>query len=67
MGARGIQTRADSRARGRAGRGRVTDRCLLGIHIAGPSKAGQFAESWADMLLVKGPAHPEKSSDDYGT
>jgi hypothetical protein len=27
---------------------------LLGIHIAGPSKPGQFAESWADMLFVKG-------------
>jgi hypothetical protein len=26
----------------------------LGIHIAGPSKPGQFAESWADMLFVKG-------------
>jgi hypothetical protein len=27
---------------------------VLGIHIAGPSKPGQFAESWADVLLVKG-------------
>ena len=27
---------------------------VLGIHIAGPSKPGQFAESWADMLFVKG-------------
>jgi hypothetical protein len=27
---------------------------VLGIHIADPSKPGQFAESWADMLFVKG-------------
>src|SRR5215470_14369030 len=27
---------------------------VLGVHIAGPSKPGQFAESWADMLFVKG-------------
>jgi hypothetical protein len=27
---------------------------VLGIHIAGPSKPGQFAESWADLLFVKG-------------
>ena len=27
---------------------------VLGIHIAGKSKPGQFAESWADMLFVKG-------------
>ena len=27
---------------------------VLGIHIAGPSAPGQFAESWVDMLLVKG-------------
>src|SRR5215469_1225813 len=27
---------------------------VLGIHIAGPSKPGQFNESWADMLFVKG-------------
>jgi hypothetical protein len=27
---------------------------VLGIHIAGPSKPGQFAESWADVLFVKG-------------
>jgi len=27
---------------------------VLGIHIAGPSQPGQFAESWADMLFVKG-------------
>jgi hypothetical protein len=27
---------------------------VLGIHIAGPSAPGQFAESWADMLFVKG-------------
>ena len=27
---------------------------VLGIHIAGKSKAGQFAESWVDMLFVKG-------------
>jgi hypothetical protein len=26
----------------------------LGIHVAGPSAPGQFAESWADMLFVKG-------------
>ena len=26
----------------------------VGIHIAGPSKPGQFAESWVDMLFVKG-------------
>jgi hypothetical protein len=27
---------------------------VLGIHIAGHSKPGQFAESWVDMLFVKG-------------
>ena len=27
---------------------------VLGVHIAGPSKPGQFAESWVDMLFVKG-------------
>ncbi len=27
---------------------------MLGIHIAGPSKPGQFNESWVDMLFVKG-------------
>jgi hypothetical protein len=27
---------------------------VLRVHIAGPSKAGQFAESWVDMLFVKG-------------
>jgi hypothetical protein len=27
---------------------------VLGIHIAGKSKPGQFAESWADMLFIKG-------------
>src|SRR5215468_4853900 len=27
---------------------------VLGIHLAGPSKPGQFAESWVDMLFVKG-------------
>jgi hypothetical protein len=27
---------------------------VLGIHIAGPSEPGQFAESWVDMLFVKG-------------
>jgi len=27
---------------------------VLGIHIAGASKPGQFAESWADLLFVKG-------------
>ena len=31
----------------------TSDRAL-GIHIAGPSKPGQFAESWVDMLFVKG-------------
>ena len=31
-----------------------TEDRVLGIHIAGPSKPGQFAESWADMLFVKG-------------
>jgi hypothetical protein len=27
---------------------------VLDVHIAGPSKPGQFAESWVDMLFVKG-------------
>jgi hypothetical protein len=27
---------------------------VLGIHLAGTSKPGQFAESWVDMLFVKG-------------
>ncbi len=27
---------------------------VLGVHIAGPSAPGQFAESWVDMLFVKG-------------
>jgi hypothetical protein len=27
---------------------------VLGIHIAGQSKPGQFAESWVDLLFVKG-------------
>ena len=27
---------------------------VLGVHIAGPSKPGQFAESWVDLLFVKG-------------
>ncbi len=27
---------------------------VLGIHIAGKPKPGQFAESWADLLFVKG-------------
>jgi hypothetical protein len=27
---------------------------VLRMHIAGPSKPGQFAESWVDMLFVKG-------------
>ncbi|MDQ6820739.1 MAG: hypothetical protein M3076_10480 [Actinomycetota bacterium] len=27
---------------------------VLRIHIAGPSAPGQFAESWADLLFVKG-------------
>jgi hypothetical protein len=31
----------------------TADRALA-IHIAGPSKPGQFAESWADLLFVKG-------------
>src|SRR6266702_8516562 len=31
-----------------------TEDRVLGIHIAGPSKPGQFAESWVDLLFVKG-------------
>jgi hypothetical protein len=31
-----------------------TEDRVLGIHIAPPSAPGQFAESWADMLFVKG-------------
>jgi hypothetical protein len=31
-----------------------TEDRVLGIHIAGKSKPGQFAESWVDMLFVKG-------------
>ncbi|HEY2440982.1 MAG TPA: hypothetical protein VGI07_12165 [Solirubrobacteraceae bacterium] len=27
---------------------------VVGIHIAGPSAPGRFAESWADLLFVKG-------------
>jgi hypothetical protein len=27
---------------------------VLGIHMAGPSAPGRFAESWADLLFVKG-------------
>jgi hypothetical protein len=27
---------------------------VLGVHIAGPSASGQFAESWVDLLFVKG-------------
>ena len=27
---------------------------VLDIHIAGPSKPGQFEESWVDMLFIKG-------------
>jgi hypothetical protein len=27
---------------------------VLAVHIGGPSAPGQFAESWADMLFVKG-------------
>src|SRR5207244_5091772 len=27
---------------------------VLGVHIAGPSSPGQFAESWVDLLFVKG-------------
>jgi hypothetical protein len=32
----------------------ITADRVLGIHIAGPSKPGQFAESWVDLLFVKG-------------
>src|SRR5207237_6120609 len=31
-----------------------TEDRVMGIHIAGPSKPGQFAESWVDLLFVKG-------------
>src|SRR5690242_2184306 len=31
----------------------TSDRAL-GIHIAGPSQPGRYAESWVDMLFVKG-------------
>ena len=31
-----------------------TEDRVLGIHIAGPSTPGQFAESWVDLLFVKG-------------
>jgi hypothetical protein len=31
-----------------------TEDRVLGIHIAGPSAPGQFAESWADLLFIKG-------------
>lgn len=27
---------------------------VLGVHIAGPSAPGQYAESWVDLLFVKG-------------
>ena len=27
---------------------------VLGVHIGGPSAPGQFSESWADLLFVKG-------------
>jgi hypothetical protein len=27
---------------------------VVGIHIAGPSAPGKFAESWADLLFIKG-------------
>jgi hypothetical protein len=27
---------------------------VLGIHVAGPSAPGQYAESWVDLLFVKG-------------
>jgi hypothetical protein len=27
---------------------------VLGVHVAGPSAPGQFAESWVDLLFVKG-------------
>jgi hypothetical protein len=33
--------------------GNTGDR-VLGIHIAGPSAPGQYAESWVDLLFVKG-------------
>src|ERR1700751_589389 len=31
-----------------------TEDRVLGIHTAGPSNPGQFAESWVDLLFVKG-------------
>ena len=31
-----------------------TEDRVLNVHIAGPSKPGQFAESWVDVLFVKG-------------
>src|SRR5438067_629464 len=31
-----------------------TEDRVLGVHVAGPSKPGQFAESWVDLLFVKG-------------
>src|ERR1700746_382325 len=31
-----------------------TEDRVLGIHIAGPSRPGQFAEAWVDLLFVKG-------------
>jgi hypothetical protein len=31
-----------------------TEDRVLGVHLAPPSPPGQFLESWADMLLVKG-------------
>lgn len=27
---------------------------VLGVHVAGPSAPGRFAESWVDLLIVKG-------------
>src|ERR1700731_424590 len=31
-----------------------TEDRVLAVHVAGPSAPGQFAESWADLLFVKG-------------
>jgi hypothetical protein len=35
---------------------------VLGVHIAGPSKPGQFAESYADLLFVKASTPGSRSS-----
>ena len=32
---------------------------VLGVHVAGPSAQGQFAESWVDLLFVKGLSEPK--------